>query len=188
MRIRRPSALPDSTGRTCANAWRPALSRTTFLLRTPTELRKVRQLSWQQSRASECTAAATKLPWQPLCPKPSFPSFGGPSLAHSRLETSSSSYGPGRLWEPEEEERAAGDSQSGAEVGAGRARSQGARAGGTRPYLSFPPAPHLRRRARSAAPAVWFSRSPRVASLTGRGWLWLSGINPRQTESHGRAQ
>lgn len=51
MRIRRPSALSDSTGRTCANAWRPALSRTTFLLRTPTELRKVRQLSWQQSRA-----------------------------------------------------------------------------------------------------------------------------------------
>lgn len=64
-----PPFPPDSTGRTCANARRPALSRTTFPLRTPTERRKVRQLSWQQLRAPESTAAAPTLLWQPLCPK-----------------------------------------------------------------------------------------------------------------------
>lgn len=132
------------------------------------------------SRGSHAALAAPLLLAQsPFLRRPQSRPFQTPS---------SSSYGPGRLWEPEEEERAAGDLESRAEVGTGRASSQGARAGGTRPYLSFPPTPHLRRRARSATPAVWFSRSLRVASLTGRGWLWLSGINPRQTESHGCAQ
>lgn len=69
--------------------------------------------------------------------------------------------------------------------GLGERSPQGARAGGTRPYLSFPPGPHLGRRTRPVATAARFPWSRRVASLPRRGWLRLSGINPRQTKSHG---
>lgn len=187
-RIRGPSALPDSPGRTCADASRPALPRTTFPLRTPTERRKVRQLSWERSGTPGRTAAVPTLLGQPLRPQPALPPFGRPSLAHSRhgkvhfLPRPQSPLGDGRSGRLGTRSRAR-------RAGSGRARSPG---GADRrvtplPFFSSSAPPGTQSAASSTNSAVLAVPEGRI-SLPSSGWLRLSGFNPTPTESHSGAR
>lgn len=146
----------------------------------------MKQLSWERSGTPERTAAVPTLCWHPLCPQPCSPFLWPPQSRPFQTRNVQSSHGPSRSGARQERRGKRQGTQSPTPTtGARRTLPAGGAGQRTRPYLSFPPGPHLRRRARPVATAARFPWSPRVASLPRRGCLRLSGINPRQTESHG---
>lgn len=137
----------------------------------------MKQLSWERSGTPERTAAVPTLCWYPLCPQPCSPFLWPPQSRPFQTRNVQSSHGPSRSGARQERRGKRQGTQSPTPTAwARRTLPAGGAGQRTRPYLSFPPGPHLRRRARPVATAARFPWSPRVSSLPGEAAFGSPGL------------